>query len=192
VIPKLFLFLFFVALAFKSFSQSDSLLIQTGTASYYGKKFQGRKTSNGERFHVDSLTAAHKILPFGTRLRVTNLKNGLSVTVRINDRLPSYSTRHIDLSLESARRLDMLRDGLAKVRIEAVDLGELEKLFVYFSTRDSKGLRLRPYSIPLNVPRRMLDLELVKIGKSELRNPPIPISSIIYGSEVLKKRKKKK
>jgi hypothetical protein len=73
-----------------------------------------------------------------------------------------------------------------------VHLGELERVFAYFSARDSKRLRLRPYSIPLNVPRRMLDLELVKIVKSELRNRPIPISSIIYGPEVLKKRKKKK
>lgn len=163
VIRKQFLFLFFVAFAFKSFSQSDSLLIQTGTASYYGKKFQGRKTSNGERFHVDSLTAAHKILPFGTRLRVTNLKNGLSVTVRINDRLPNYSTRHIDLSLESARRLDMLRDGLAKVRIEAVDLGELDWLIDYFSEKEADGLRLRPYYRTFVIEKLTPDFRLKKV-----------------------------
>jgi rare lipoprotein A len=179
-----------MTLALESFSQSDSLLIQTGTASYYGKKFHGRKTSNGERFHVDSLTAAHKILPFGTRLRVTNLKNGLSVILRVNDRLPSNSKRQIDLSMESARRLEMLRDGLAQVRIEAVDLGELDKLIAYFSTRDSKGLRLRPYAIALMVPRRALNLDLIKIGGGGLKNPPKRIDSGI--PEPLKKRKKGK
>jgi rare lipoprotein A len=179
-----------VTLALESFSQSDSLLIQKGTASYYGKKFHGRKTSNGERFHVDSLTAAHKILPFGTWLKVTNLKNGLSVIVRVNDRLPSNSKRHIDLSLESARRLEMLRDGLAQVRIEAIDLEELDKLIQYFSARDFTGLRLRPYAIALSVPRRTLNLDLIKIGGEGLKNPPKRTGSAI--PEPLKKRKKVK
>lgn len=163
MIQKLILFLFFAGLSFRSFAQSDSLLIQTGIASYYGGKFHGRKTSSGEIFNMDSLTAAHKILPFGTLVKVTNLKNGNVVLVRITDRLPSYSKRHIDLSLESAKRLDMIRDGLAKVRIEAIDLGELDRLIAYFEEREKLDLRLRPYERSLPIPLRTLDLALKKI-----------------------------
>ena len=94
----------------------DSLMF--GVASYYHNKFNGRKTSNGEIFRNDSLTAAHKYLPFGTRVRVTNLNNDSSVIVRINDRLPQSSKRSIDLSQAAARRLDMMRAGIVKARIE--------------------------------------------------------------------------
>ena len=163
VIQKLILFLFFAWFTLGAFAQSDSLLIQRGIASYYGGKFHGRKTSSGELFHVDSLTAAHKILPFGTRVKVTNVKNGNPVVVRITDRLPSYSKRHIDLSLESAKRLDMIRDGLAKVRIEVMDLEEIDRLAGYFEGRERLDLRLRPYARSLPVPIRTIDLGLNKI-----------------------------
>ena len=168
MVQRLILILFFAGLTSGALAQSDSLLIQTGIASYYGGKFHGRKTSSGELFHVDSLTAAHKILPFGTRVRVTNLKNGNAVVVRITDRLPPYSKRHIDLSLESAKRLDMIRDGLAKVRIEVMDLEEIDRLMGYFEGREKLDLRLRPYARSLPVPRRTLDLGLKKI---KLRSP---------------------
>jgi len=79
---------FFFFFSFQAEAQIDSLLIEKGEASYYGGKFHGRRTANGEIFNKDSLTPAHKILPFGTVLKVTNLKRNTSVVVRINDRLP--------------------------------------------------------------------------------------------------------
>lgn len=91
-----------------------------GIASYYAARFQGRPTASGERFDNGRLTAAHRTLPFGTRVRVTNLDNGRSVTVRVNDRGPFVKGRIIDLSVAAAKRLDMLRAGVARVRVEPV------------------------------------------------------------------------
>lgn len=91
---------------------------QTGYASYYGGKFENRKTASGERFHKDSLTAAHCTLPFGTKVKVTNLKNNKSVVIRINDRKPKHAKRIIDVSYAAAVLLDMQRDGIVKVKLE--------------------------------------------------------------------------
>jgi len=93
-----------------------------GEASYYAEKFVGRTTANGEIFDQDVLTAAHRSLPFGTRVRVTRIDhlNQPSVVVRINDRGPFKRGRIIDLSKKAARRLQMIRDGIAEVRLEVV------------------------------------------------------------------------
>jgi rare lipoprotein A len=91
---------------------------QIGMASFYGGKHQGRKTATGERFNKNDFTAAHLKLPFGTVVRVTNLRNGLTVRVRINDRGPHVKGRILDLSTASARALGFW-DGVAKVRVEA-------------------------------------------------------------------------
>ena len=87
---------------------------ETGTASYYS----GRQTASGERMSSRALTAAHKTLPFGTRVRVTNLSNGRAITVRINDRGPFVSGRIIDLTKRGADALGFRRQGIAKVRVE--------------------------------------------------------------------------
>ena len=92
--------------------------VGTGRASFYGERFRGRRTANGERFDPDGLTAAHRTLPFGTRLRVTNLRNGRSVVVRVNDRGPFHGARVLDLSKAAARRIGMIQSGTARVRIE--------------------------------------------------------------------------
>jgi rare lipoprotein A len=92
-----------------------------GEASYYADRFNGRTTANGETFDINQLTAAHRTLPFGTRVRVTNLKNQKSVVVRINDRGPYAKGRVIDLSPAAARRIDMIGMGVAPVRIEVLD-----------------------------------------------------------------------
>ena len=139
-------------LFFKAKAQTDSLFIQKGIASYYGGKFHGRKTASGEIYHKDSLTAAHKILPFGTVLKVTNLKRNTSVIVRVTDRLPMSSKRQIDLSQAAARQLGMLRDGLGTVRIEVIDLDQLDKLIQYFEGRPHPNLRLRPYYRGIIIP----------------------------------------
>jgi len=92
----------------------------TGVASYYGKRFHGRLTANGERFNMNAMTAAHKTLPFGTRVRVTNPANGRSVTVRINDRGPFIRGRTIDLSRGAASKIGMISRGHARVKLDIV------------------------------------------------------------------------
>jgi rare lipoprotein A len=91
---------------------------QQGIASFYGKAHQGKRTATGERFDMRDFTAAHLTLHFGTVVRVTNLRNGMMVKVRINDRGPHIKGRVIDLSAGSARALG-IRDGLARVTVEA-------------------------------------------------------------------------
>jgi len=91
-----------------------------GVASFYGKKFHGRPTASGERFDMNALTAAHRTLPFGTRVRVTNLENGSRVVVRINDRGPSSTDRIIDVSYGAARELKFVGQGLTRVRLEVL------------------------------------------------------------------------
>lgn len=90
----------------------------SGNASYYGKRFHGRRTANGERFNMNAMTAAHKSLPFGTKVRVTNRRNGKSVVVRINDRGPYAHGRVIDLSRAAASRIGMIHSGTAPVQID--------------------------------------------------------------------------
>jgi|SRR6185312_1105691 len=93
---------------------------QVGMATWYGKWFQGKETTSGERFNMYAMTAAHKFLPFGTRVRVTNLLNHRSVVLRINDRGPVPAGRIIDLSYAAARVLHFYEDGLIPVRIDIV------------------------------------------------------------------------
>ncbi|MCS4533929.1 septal ring lytic transglycosylase RlpA family protein [Neisseria sp. CSL10203-ORH2] len=93
---------------------------QVGRASWYGKKFHGRKTSSGERYDMNEMTAAHKTLPIPSYARVTNLQNGKSVVVRINDRGPFHGKRIVDVSKAAAKRLGFMHTGTAKVRIEQI------------------------------------------------------------------------
>ncbi|MEE4288289.1 MAG: septal ring lytic transglycosylase RlpA family protein [Erythrobacter sp.] len=92
-----------------------------GIASFYGRKFHGRPTASGERFDMHGFTAAHRTLPFGTMVRVTNPANGRSVTVRVNDRGPFVRGRMIDLSRAAASELGMIARGHARVEVEVVD-----------------------------------------------------------------------
>ena len=91
-----------------------------GMASFYGPGLEGHLTANGERFDPEELTAAHRTLPFGARVRVTNLDNGRSVVVRIHDRGPYAHERVIDVSLAAARLLSMVQRGVARVRLEVL------------------------------------------------------------------------
>lgn len=102
-------------------SAPDPATAQEGIAAYYGARFAGRPTANGEHFDPDELTAAHRSLPFDTRVEVTNLDNGRQVTVRINDRGPFTSGRIIDLSRGAAERLGMIRSGVAPVRLQVMN-----------------------------------------------------------------------
>jgi len=116
-----FIYIFILSFFFlNGFSQIDSNKTEIGVASFYAKKFEGRKCSSGQKFRHDSLTAAHKTLKFGTKVKVTNLKNDSVVVVIINDRLPKQSKRKIDLTLRAAKQLNFVSNGLAKVRIDVL------------------------------------------------------------------------
>jgi rare lipoprotein A len=93
---------------------------ETGKASYYGREAHGQPTASGEKFNMNALTAAHKTLPFDTRVRVTNLSNDKSVTVRINDRGPFVAGRVIDLSYAAAKKIGMLDAGVVSVELVVV------------------------------------------------------------------------
>jgi len=94
----------------------------SGKASWYGPGFNGRRTANGEVFNSNALTAAHPSLPFGTKVRVTNMNNGRSVVVRINDRGPFSGGRIIDLSAGAARSIKMIGSGVAPVKVEVLGI----------------------------------------------------------------------
>jgi rare lipoprotein A len=95
-------------------------LIEVGVASWYGPGYNGKRTSSGERFDQDDLTAAHASWQFGTRVRVTFLSTGRSVVVRINDRFPNHKGRVIDLSRGAARQIGLIGPGTGRVRLEIV------------------------------------------------------------------------
>jgi rare lipoprotein A len=101
-------------------SAGDNSPIQRGLASWYGPRFHGEPTAQGELFNMNALTAAHRSLPLGTRVRVTHLENGRSVVVRINDRGPYKRGVIIDLSRRAANEIGMVQQGRARVRVEVV------------------------------------------------------------------------
>lgn len=94
--------------------------VEKGEASYYADKFHGRPTASGEKYNKKAFTAAHKTLPFGTKVRVTNLNNNKSVDVIINDRGPFKAGRIIDLSRAAAEKIGLINDGVAKVTVEVL------------------------------------------------------------------------
>lgn len=108
---------------FNSANLSNISHSDIGKASWYGKRFHGRKTACGERYDMFALTAAHRKLPLGSILRVTNLANNRHVIVRVNDRGPYIGGRIIDLSVAAATELRMVTKGVSKVKIEVLSLG---------------------------------------------------------------------
>lgn len=106
---------------------------EVGVASFYSTEFKGRKTASGHPFDPLGMTAAHKTLPLGTEVRITNLRNGRSVTATINDRGPYVQGRIVDVSYALARQLDFVRSGMAQVKIEVLSWGPIRKLRSTFS-----------------------------------------------------------
>lgn len=108
--------------------ESDTLqedcFIDSGTASWYGEYFHGKQTASGEKYDTETLTAAHKTLPFDTVVRAVNVENKKSVEVRINNRGPFTGDRIIDLSRRAAQKIDIIDDGLAEVELYLVKEGE--------------------------------------------------------------------
>ena len=117
---KKYLFLLIVLLLYSC----EKPYTQTGEASYYSNYLQGKGTSSGDKYHKDSLTAAHMYLPLGTEVEVTNLSNDESVVVTINDRGPYVEGRIIDLSRKAAEELGFIDEGTTKVKIEVVEPAE--------------------------------------------------------------------
>ncbi len=109
--------------------------VQTGLASWYGPKFHGKTTSNTEIYNMYDMTAAHRSLPFGTMVMVTNLTNGKSVIVRINDRGPFIRERIIDLSYAAAQMLGMVGEGVVPVKIEVIDNYSQEKQDAFYAVQ---------------------------------------------------------
>lgn len=101
--------------------------VQEGIASYYADEFNGKKTSSGETYDMYSFTAAHREFPFGTKVRVTNLENGRSVIVCINDRGPFKKDRIIDLSFAAGKQIGLIANGTARVRLEVLQWGPTQE-----------------------------------------------------------------
>lgn len=113
-----------ILLGLSVLSFSLSAQTQSGKASFYADKFEGRTTASGEKYKHNKLTAAHKTLPFGTKIRVTNVANAKSVEVVVNDRGPYVDGRVVDLSKSAAEALDFINLGLADVTVEIIDAGD--------------------------------------------------------------------
>jgi rare lipoprotein A len=101
-------------------TRPESRYDQVGLGSYYALKFHGHKTASGERYNQEAMTAAHRHLPFGSMVKVTNLENGKWVEVRVNDRGPFVKGRIIDVSYAAAKKLKMIRDGVVRARVERI------------------------------------------------------------------------
>jgi peptidoglycan lytic transglycosylase len=164
----------FIFLALYLFPEMDAYaqLPQTGRASYYAEKFHGRTTANGERFNMWQMTAAHRTLPFGTKVKVTNLRNKKSIVVRINDRGPFKPGRIIDLSKGAAAKIDMIRSGTAKVRVESavakqkltVEPGEYYSINVKKNTIQGFGIQIVSYMEFDNLMRKLHALSDDNLG----------------------------
>ena len=119
-----------------------------GLASYYANKFHGRRTSNGSIYDKNAYTCAHRTLPFGTMLKVTNLRNNKSTIVKVNDRGPFAHKRIIDLSYAAARDIDIIRSGVGRVRIERID------------SRNANEIELERLKIPKAFEEEKLTIDL--------------------------------
>lgn len=147
----------------------------TGIASWYGGKFIGRRTANGEIFTSQNLTAANKTLPFNTRVLVTNLNNGKSVVVRINDRGPYVGDRIIDLSYAAAKAIDMIGTGTAPVRLEILKPGE--------------GIGIQERNFAPNAYYLQLGLFSIKDNAEHLKNELYhSFNNIIIDTDIIGKR----
>jgi rare lipoprotein A len=154
-----------------------------GTASYYANEFQGRKTASGEKYDKNKFTAAHRTYPFGTKLKVTNIANGKSVVVTVNDRGPYSKQRLIDLSYAAAKQLDIIRQGVGQVHIEVVPSdykipksptkkqeglaeGYYSKSLIAINRPQGPLLQIGSFSLQENALKRIEELKSMNIGQA--------------------------
>lgn len=160
---------------------------QTGTASWYGKKFHGHLTSNGEIYDMYSMSAAHKNLPLPTYAKITNLSNQKTVIVRVNDRGPFHQDRIIDLSYSAAYKLDMLKTGTAKVHVEAITADNIDDILQQSATKNSKQLTKYANTSKENTPdntHSKIDLNTTEIGLAQAEKAA---SLAMFEKEVINK-----
>jgi rare lipoprotein A len=169
---KKLLFIVVLFLVANSVIYSLSLYKNNVVASYYAEDFHGKKTSNGEDFNMNSLTCAHKSLPFNTIIKVTNISNGKSVNVRVNDRGPFVLNREIDLSKAAAVQLDMIGKGTVKVKLEIVKQGENTKKSVQTAQKALQIMKQRfpnyQESVETQTSEQKKTTDLSKISKGTL------------------------
>ena len=161
-----------------------------GTASWYGPDFHGGKTSNGEYYDMHDLTAAHKTLPMNTTVQVTNLSNGQSTVVRINDRGPFVDSRIIDLSYQAAQDIGMIKNGTAKVKLEVLDYdqsADAYKKYQPFSQAKSEisQIKSRPK-------QTITPIKKVKIKEIKTTPKPKVKQAITYKVQILSSSSKDK
>ena len=140
---------------------------EEGMASWYGNKFHGRKTSNGETYSMYGMTAAHKTLPIPAYVRVTNLTNGRQIIVRVNDRGPFHSGRIIDLSYAGAKKLGYHQHGTARVRVDAIDPVNFQRNSVSVPTLVEQ----------VNKPKPNLPLQTVSSAASSMLSTGLPVTT---------------
>lgn len=140
--------------------QESKTYVQSGTASWYGTKFHGQNTANGEVYDLYGMSAAHKTLPLPSYVRVTNLDNNRTVILRVNDRGPFYSDRIIDLSYAAAKKLGYAETGTARVKVEGIDPAQ------YWAQRG------KPAPLMLNEPQTPQPQVTASAGKIEQWTPP--------------------
>ncbi len=140
--------------------QDSKTYVQSGTASWYGTKFHGQNTANGEVYDLYGMSAAHKTLPLPSYVRVTNLDNNRTVILRVNDRGPFYSDRIIDLSYAAAKKLGYAETGTARVKVEGIDPAQ------YWAQRG------KPAPLMLNEPQAAQPQVTASTGKIEQWTPP--------------------
>jgi rare lipoprotein A len=149
---------------------------QTGLASWYGKKFHGERTSNGEIYNMFAMTAAHKTLPIPCYVRVTNLANNKNVILRVNDRGPFHDDRVIDLTYTAAKKLDFHRAGTAKVRVDIVNLGDFARLPIVAVKTDS-GSQLNGGSVGAAANIKALDPALINSSSTPKVSAPSTVTT---------------
>jgi rare lipoprotein A len=151
--------------------------LERGLASWYGKKFHGRRTSSGERYNMHAMTAAHKSLPLPTYVEVTNLRNGRSAVVKVNDRGPFHGRRVIDLSYAAARKLGMVRSGTAMVEVRAIDPRRPaggaggENLFVDADGGAAEGAPVKAKTRPARKPAEEPAIQIASVTSPTERTP---------------------
>ena len=153
------------------YPKKDLQYDETGIASWYGPKFHGRLTANGEIFNQNNITAAHKTLPLPSAVKVTNLENGLSIIVRINDRGPFVNQRIIDLSAKAAEKIQLKQKGTGLVRVqllrsESLLLEKLAKKGKFPEIHEIKKLTIPPVNKPKKINVKVVDIN--KKNKQEL------------------------
>jgi rare lipoprotein A len=159
-LKKLFLLLLF--------SVTSLLASSIGNASWYGEEFHGKKTASGELFNMYDYTAAHPSYAFGTMLKVTNLSNHKSIKVRVTDRGPYKDNRIIDLSFQAAEELDMIESGVAKVKVEKIDIQSSSPSEIYPIEEDEIILNVRSTTERVDAPKKeKIKLQIASFSKKE-------------------------